>query len=127
MADVGKRLTDALDEIVPHRGKHAAQTRGDAGKARHQHGRNTQLAGDFDGVQRTGAAEGEQGEIARVMALLDRHEADRVCQLIGGDGQDRRGGRGRIKAQRRPDLFVDRGGDRLDRRSGRRRRSDDRG
>ena len=54
---VSQRLTDALDKIVAHRGKHAAQTRGDSRKARDQHGRNPQLAGDFDGVQWTGAAE----------------------------------------------------------------------
>ena len=124
---IGERLADTLDKIVPHRREHAAQTRGDAGKPRHQHGRNAELAGDFDGVQRTGAAKGEQGEIARIVSLLDRHQADRVRQLIGGDGQDRRRGSGRIQAQRRADLFVDRGGDRLHRRSRPRPRSDDRG
>jgi hypothetical protein len=93
-----------------------ALAEGDAGKPRHQHGRNAEFAGDLDGVQGTGAAKGEQGEIARIVPLLDRHQADRVRKLIGGDGQDRRRGRGRIQAERRADLFVDGGGDRLCRR-----------
>jgi len=56
---IGERLADALDKIVPHRRQHAAKTRGDAGEARHQHGRNAELASDLDGVQRSGAAESE--------------------------------------------------------------------
>ena len=47
---IGERLTDALDKIVPHRGEHATQTRGDAGKTRDKHRRNAELAGDFDRV-----------------------------------------------------------------------------
>src|SRR5215471_19793702 len=53
---MGERLADTLDKIVPHWREDAAQTRGDTGKPRHQHGRNAELAGDLDGVQRTGAA-----------------------------------------------------------------------
>jgi hypothetical protein len=83
---IGERLADTPDKIVPYWREDAPQPRGDAGKPRHQHGRNAELAGDLDGVQRSGATKGEQGEIARIVPLLDRHQADRVRQLIGGDG-----------------------------------------
>jgi hypothetical protein len=53
---VGERLADTLDKIVPHWREDAAQTRGDAGKTRHQHDGNAEFAGDFDGVQGTGTA-----------------------------------------------------------------------
>ena len=88
---------------MPHWREDAAQTRRDAGKPWHQHRRNAEFAGDLDGVQGTGAAKGEQGEIARIVSLLDRYQTDRMRQLIGGDGQDRRGGTGRIQAERRAD------------------------
>src|SRR5215471_13661737 len=83
---IGERLADTLDKIVPHWREHAAQTRGDAGKPRHQHGRKAEFSGDFDSMQWTGAANGEQREVARIVPRLDRHQADRMRQLIRGDG-----------------------------------------
>ena len=70
---IGERLADTLDKIVPHWREDAAQTPSDAGKPRHQNGRNAELSGDLDGVQGTGATKGEQGEIAWIVSLLDRH------------------------------------------------------
>lgn len=87
------------------------------GKPWHQNGRNPEFSGDFDGMQRAGATEGEQREIARVVPLLDRHQADGMCQLIGGDGQGGRRSRGPVQTQRYADLFLDRGCDPLHRRS----------
>ena len=44
---IGERLANALDKIVPHRREDAPQTRGDARKTWHQHGRNAEFAGDL--------------------------------------------------------------------------------
>ena len=51
-------------------------------------------------MQGTGAAKGEQREIARVVPFLDRDQTDRVRQLIGGNGQHRRRGGDPVQAQR---------------------------
>ena len=48
-----------------------------AGKKRHDHRRDVQLARDRDGVQRAGAAGGDEREVARIVALLDRDLAHR--------------------------------------------------
>ena len=50
------------------------------------------------------------------MTLLDRDQADRMRQLIGGHGQYRRRGSDRIEIKRRADLLVNRADDRVHRR-----------
>ena len=57
-------------EVVAHVGKHAAERGRDAGVARHQHVGHAELAGDGRRVHRPRAAEGEEGEIARVVPLV---------------------------------------------------------
>ena len=39
-------------------------------------------------MQRTGAAERHQAEVARIVAALHRHHADRAHHVGVGDGQD---------------------------------------
>ncbi len=67
------------------------------------------------GVQRPGAAEREQREVARVVAAREAHHADRAGHLVVGDADDRRRGRGRVEAERRADLLDERGADRIER------------
>ena len=40
------------------------------------------------GMQRTGAAEGDQREVARIVALLDRHEPQRAEHVLVDDVDD---------------------------------------
>ncbi len=70
-----------LHEIVAQVGHHAADGVGDAGTGRDQHPRNAQLARQGGGVQRAGAAEGEEREVARIGAQRDRDHADRTRHL----------------------------------------------
>ena len=79
------------------------------GPRRHQHLRDGQLARERDRVERAGAAEGEQDEVARVVAALQRHEADGARHLVvghphdaGGDLVRARGPDARRSSCRRP-------------------------
>ena len=54
-------------------------------------------------MQRAGAAKGHQGEIARVEAALDRHQADRVGHVGLGNRNDAQGRLLQSQAQRRGD------------------------
>ena len=68
VVDGGQGLVHRAHVIVAQVGHDAAQRIGDAGSRRHQHRGNAQLAGQRGRVQGAGAAEGEQREVARVMA-----------------------------------------------------------
>ena len=62
------RLVHRPDEIVPQIRNDAAERVGNAWPRRHQHFRQAEFARQSRRMQRSGAAEGEQREIARIMA-----------------------------------------------------------
>ena len=88
--DVGERTMQRAHVVVTHVGQHTAERRGDAGKARHEHPGDAELAGDGRRVQRPRPAEREQHELPRVVPLLDRDHPRRVGHLVVGDREDRR-------------------------------------
>ena len=70
-----------------------AEGRAQPGVGRHQHGRHVEALRDGAGVERPGAPERDQDEVARVEAALDRDQPDRVRHVLVG-GADRGEGRG---------------------------------
>src|SRR3546814_7232356 len=56
-----------------------------AWSGRNQHPSNTQGLGESDRVERSGAAEGDQREAARIQPALHRDEAQRVEHMRHGD------------------------------------------
>ena len=102
-----KRLMQGAHEVVAHIGEHAAECRRDAGEARHQYVRHAELAGDSGGVHRPRAAEGEEGEVARVVPLVHRDEPRRARHLMVHHLEDRGGGLRFVEAQRHADPFAD--------------------
>ena len=65
-----------------------AERREDAAGARAEDALDPELGGDRRGVHRPGAAEGQQGEVARVDAALDGDHAQRAHHLLVGDADD---------------------------------------
>ena len=90
----------AFGKIMLHVDQQAAQRRGDAGIGRHDHCRNRQFPGDRGAVQRAGAAEGDQREIARIIAAADRDQPHRIRHVGVGDADDRVRGRLARQAER---------------------------
>src|SRR3954466_9869416 len=78
-----------------------------AGVAREDDARDAELLCHGDGVQPAGAAEGEQGEVARIEALLEEAEADRRGGGGMGGGEGPGGGRFERQAERRGDARGD--------------------
>ena len=94
-ADVGDDAVAALlADCEPERGE-------DAGELGHEHLRGAELLGERAGVQGSGAAEGDEREVARVVAALDRDEAQGAQQL-GVDHLDDRLGLDPARAPARP-------------------------
>ena len=58
-------------------------------------------------MQRPRAAEGEEREVARVVAARQGDQADGAGHAVVGDAQDRRGGRLGVEPERRADLVLD--------------------
>ena len=79
--DAALDVAAALGDDEPERGEHAR-------RARAEDRRHAELLGDRGGVQRPGAAEGQQRELARVDAALDGHHAQRAHHLRVGDVDD---------------------------------------
>ena len=100
-------LVDRLHEVVAHVGHQAPQGRGDPGTRRHQHPGDGQLAGQGGGVQRAGAAEREQDEVARVVPALQRHQADGAGHLVVGHAHDGGGDLLGTQAEMGADLLVE--------------------
>ena len=73
-----ERLALGGDELVLHVRRQQAGGREDAGMRRHQDARDLQLHRDVAGEERAGAAGGDQGEIARVVAAPHAVELDRL-------------------------------------------------
>ncbi len=85
----------------PERGEHA-------GTRRHDDGAHAEQAGERGAVQRTGTAEGEQREVARVVAALDRDDADGADHVVVDDGEDAARRLLQAQAQRPGDAGLDR-------------------
>ena len=85
MSSAVERRVERVDEILAQVGDEAAERIGEARPRRHQHLRQAELAGERDGMQRPGAAEGEQREVARVVAARQRHHADRAGHVRVGE------------------------------------------
>ena len=81
--------------VVVHRVRHQhPQRRKSARVFGHDHRVDAELARDLARVQAARAAKSDQREIARVVAALDRDNANRALHVCVGDAQDsRRGGR----------------------------------
>ena len=85
-------------ELVAEVGHQHADGGGDARVRRHQHGRDAELARQRVGVQRAGAAEGDQHELARIVAALHGDQAHGADHVRVGDLHDAGGGGQRIEA-----------------------------
>ena len=79
---------EGLRRIEPCIGQQHAGGREIAGLGRDDDGRDRELVGEGDGVQRTAAAIAEQHKVARVAAVLDGLAADGAGHDHGGDGED---------------------------------------
>ena len=88
----GERRVDGVDEILAQVGHQAAERVGEPRPHRHQHLGDAELARDRHGVQRPGPAEGEQHEVARVVAARQRDESDGAGHVRVGEPEDGGGG-----------------------------------
>ena len=79
---------DRLHLIVAQVGDDAAERRGDAGKARHHRAFQADLLDHGGDMQRAAAAERHGGELGRVVAALDRDQADGAGHAGIGDAHD---------------------------------------
>ena len=104
--DLFERLMQGAHEVVAHVGEHAAERGRDAGEARHQHVRHAEFAGDGGGVHGPGAAEGEEGEVARVVPLVHRDEPRGTRHLMVHHAEDRGPGRRLVETERLADLLA---------------------
>ena len=82
-----------LRQVVADVDHQAAERRPGAGARRDEHGRHAQLLRERGAVQRAGAAERDERELARVVAALERDDPHGVGHVRVGDGDDRLGGR----------------------------------
>ena len=105
--DAGKIRIDRADEIVAFVGEQHAERREMRGKQRHDHLRDVKLARDSADMKRPGPAGGDQREVARVVALGDRHFAHRERHLVDRDIDDGLRGRDGIELERVGDLLLD--------------------
>ena len=87
------------DELVAKVGHQHADRGGDAGVRRDQHGGDAELARQCVGVQRSGAAEGDEHELAGIVAALHGHQAHRADHVGVGDLHDAGGGGDRVERQ----------------------------
>jgi hypothetical protein len=71
----------------------------DAGGARDEDLRHPELLGDGGGVERPGAAEGQQREAPRIDAALDGHHAQRAHHLGVGHADDALGARAHLERE----------------------------
>ena len=111
---VFQRREPGAHEIVAQIGEQHAEGREYTGRERHDDLAHADLARHLDGVQGTGAAIGEQHEIAGIETALGGDALHRVGHRGGGDAQDSVGGLDRAHAERIADLAFERalgGGD----------------
>ena len=101
-----ERAIDGLHEVMSHVGDDATERRGHAGIGRDQRRLQPDLLHQRAGVQSPASAERHQREIARIVAALDRDQADRAGHAAVGNTHDRLGGSDRVEAQRLADMTA---------------------
>ena len=69
------------DAVAPLVARDEAERREHAGRLRDEHGADAELFGERARVERTGAAERDEREPARIVAALDRDDAQRAQHL----------------------------------------------
>jgi hypothetical protein len=85
---IGRTLQTGARELGLQVGDEEPQRRQNAGRGRHQNGLDAEQTRQCPAVQRAGAAEWHQHEIARVVAALDRDDPDRAGHVVVGDGEN---------------------------------------
>ena len=97
-----------LHEVVPDVGHHQPDRGEHTGPLRHQDRGNADLLGQRRGVHGAGAAEGDQGQIARIEALLGRADPHGAFHVGVGDADDPRRRRLGRQPERRADPLHER-------------------
>ena len=82
---------ERLDVVALDVGGHRPLGAEGAGRRRHDHPRDVELLGQEARLDGAGAAEGDQGEVARVEAVAGQHVGERRVHVGGGDLDDRLG------------------------------------
>ena len=86
--DAALQLEHGPHLVVLEVAREQAAGRRDAGMRRHEHLGDLERVGDLGRMQRAGAAERDERELARVVALLDRPRPDRARHVRVRDRQD---------------------------------------
>jgi hypothetical protein len=101
-----ERHVEGVDEVLAQVGNETAQRIGEARPRRHQHLGNAELARQRHRVQRSGAAEGKQREIARIEAARQRHRTDGAGHMRVAEPDDGRRRRIDVDAERLGELVA---------------------
>ena len=83
---------ERLHAIDPGLGDGRTEGRAEAGMGRHDHAGHAQALGDGTGMERPGAAKGDEGEVADIEAALHRDQADGIGHVLihrADDGERR--------------------------------------
>ena len=83
--ELAQPLVDGRDVLVDHVSREQAHGCRHAGVAGHDHPRRAHLERDLRGEERAGAAFGDEGEVARVVALAHGVLLDRLHHRVGED------------------------------------------
>ena len=113
VVDLGRQPDQRLRELVAEARDQVAQRAQQARRGRHDHREGAHQLRDRVGVQRAGAAEGHERELARVVAALHADHAQRAGHVLVDDPQDAVGGLLEAEPHRVGDL-LHRGLRRLD-------------
>ena len=102
------RVHQPGDDIrVLHIGQQHPQSREYPGLDRHEDALDAEILGDQSGVERARASEGQQREVARIPASLDRDRADADGHSGDLNPDDGHGRLGRVHPQGSTDMFLD--------------------
>ena len=107
------RADERARELAAEVGHEVARRAQQAGRRRHDHREGAHHLRHRVRVQRAGAAEGDECEVARVEAALDRDETQRARHVLVDDVEDSLGSLVEVETERVRDL-LDRGLGRID-------------
>ncbi len=105
---LGERREPGVDEVAAQVGHQHAVGGEMSRRARDDDFGDAQFARHHGGMERSGAAIGDQREIRRIEAALGRHPAHHMRHFRRGDAQDAFGGFGQRQPERLCDLVVER-------------------